>query len=198
MLMEQTQAPDSALPLDGFKGHLRIGSGFADDGDQDALLVPLLKAAIAAIEAWTGKILLERRFKWVLTDWREGDGQPLPLAPIKAIESVKMVDVLGWEQPLASETYWLQPDTHRPVLRPVGAQLPAPSSRGEIHIELSAGFGPSWSDVPADLGQAVLVLAAHYYEDRTATNREETAIPYAVSALIERWRTVRLLGGGRR
>ncbi|HRO16297.1 MAG TPA: head-tail connector protein, partial [Paracoccus sp. (in: a-proteobacteria)] len=58
----------------------------------------------------------------------------------------------------------------------------------------SAGFGTSWDRVPADLAQAVLMLAARYYEDR-GFDGTQLALPHGVSALIERWRAVRTLGG---
>ena len=51
MLVEETTVPMSALPVAEFKDHLRLGSGFSDDGIQDALLDAHLRAAMAAIEA---------------------------------------------------------------------------------------------------------------------------------------------------
>ncbi|MEY2961928.1 MAG: hypothetical protein RLZ60_1758, partial [Pseudomonadota bacterium] len=70
MLVEQTTVPLAALPVAEFKGHLRLGSGFADDGLQDGVLVAALRAAIAAIEARTGKILIQRDFSWTVYRWR--------------------------------------------------------------------------------------------------------------------------------
>ncbi len=60
MLVEQTTVPGAALPVAEFKDHLRLGTGFADDGVQDGVLEAYLRAAMAAIEARTGKILLTR------------------------------------------------------------------------------------------------------------------------------------------
>jgi len=44
----------------------------------------------------------------------------------------------------------------------------------------------------------VLLLAAHYYEHRTETALGEGCMPFGVASLIERYRKVRLLGGGAR
>ena len=60
-----------------------------------------------------------------------------------------------------------------------------------------AGYGPEWSDLPADLGQAVLLLAAYYYEFRHDASSHAPAMPVGVLALIESHRTVRLFMGGR-
>ena len=62
MLIEETAVSPAALPLAEFKAHLRLGTGFADDDIQDPVLESFLRAAIAAIEGRTGKMLLERIF----------------------------------------------------------------------------------------------------------------------------------------
>ena len=49
MLVEQTTVPTAALPVAEFKDHLRLGTGFADDGVQDDVLETYLRAAIATI-----------------------------------------------------------------------------------------------------------------------------------------------------
>ena len=72
MLVEETTVPLSALPVAQFKDRLRLGSGFSDDGLQDSVLESYLRAAIAAIEARTGKILIERAFTWTLSAKHQG------------------------------------------------------------------------------------------------------------------------------
>ena len=42
LLIEMTPVPDAALPVAAFRDHLRLGSGFADEGAEDALLQALL------------------------------------------------------------------------------------------------------------------------------------------------------------
>jgi uncharacterized phiE125 gp8 family phage protein len=42
------------------------------------------------------------------------------------------------------------------------------------------------------------MLAAHYYEYRHEMGLSGGCMPFGVSSLIERYRTVRLLGGGAR
>ena len=58
MLVEQTTVPTAALPVAEFKDHLRLGTGFADDGVQDDVLEAYLRAAIATIEARTSLSLI--------------------------------------------------------------------------------------------------------------------------------------------
>lgn len=197
MLVEETTVPLSALPVAQFKDHLRLGSGFSDDGVQDAVLESYLRAAMAAIEARTGKILIERDFGWTLSAWRDARRQPLPIAPVNAISGVVLVDLRGIETLVDPASLILQPDLQRPSLQPVGTFLPNIPTGGTVRIGIMAGFGPEWTDLPPDLAQAVMLLAANFYEYRHDVARNTPAIPATVLALIERHRTVRLFMGGR-
>lgn len=197
MLTEDTPVPSLVLPVAEVKDHLRLGSGFADDGLQDGLIESYTRAALAAIEARIGKMLFRRRFLWVVECWRDGDEQALPVAPVSAIASLTLEDADGGEVVLPAATYRLIPDLHRPRLAGRGNGLPTIPSQGFAKVVFDAGFGPGWADVPVDLRQAVLLLAAEYYEHRHDDNAQAAGLPFGVVTLIERWRTVRILGGGR-
>ncbi len=196
ILTEQSTTPAAALPVAAFRDHLRLGTGFADDGAQDALLEALLRAAMAAIEGRTGKVLLTRDFLWQLTSWRGVERQPLPVAPVTALGSVTVVDRQGEATVLAASAYRLEKDSHRPQLSAGGRALPAIPLGGRVEIRFEAGFGAGWASIPADLAQAVFLLAAHYHAHRSEAAFGEGGMPFGVLALLERWRTVRVLGGG--
>lgn len=195
MLIEENTVSSGALPVALFKEHLRLGSGFSEDGLQDNLLESFLRSALAAIEARTGKALIERNFTWTLTRWRSSIEQALPIAPVNAIERVTVADRIGVERPVGVETYQLRKDAHRPVLAAVGGTLPTIPNAGSVRIEMLAGFGPEWADLPSDLAQAVMLLAAHYYEYRHEIQYDGGCMPFGVSALIERYRMIRLTSG---
>ena len=198
MLIEQTGVLAAALPVQTMKEHLRLGSGFTDDGVQDGLVESYLRAAMAAIEGRIGKALLARRFLLTLEDWRDGAAQALPVAPVIAIVSVTLFDALGAAVLVDPARYRLVADVHRPKLASRGVLLPQVPLDGRAEVVFEAGFGADWSDVPADLVQAVMLLAAEYYENRHEQGAREGGLPHGVQALIERWRTVRILGGGAR
>jgi uncharacterized phiE125 gp8 family phage protein len=197
MLTEVTALPQAVLPVAQFRDHLRLGSGFDDDALQDGLIETYLRAAIAAIEARIGKILIERDFVWVVTQWREGGLVALPVAPVNAITEFTIVARDGTETAIPDTAWRLIPDHQRPVLEALGASLPSIPQGGAARIGFMAGFGPDWSDLPADLAQAALMLAAHFYENRNASGRDPAAMPFGVAALLERYRTIRLFVGGR-
>ncbi|MBK4217845.1 hypothetical protein JJJ17_18070 [Paracoccus caeni] len=195
MLREETAPPAGALPVGALRDHLRLGSGFeiAADAAEDAALAGFLRAAIATVEARTGKVLLTRRFRMQLDDWRDRLGQPLPLAPVIAVEKIEIDDGAGIVTELGPEAWRLVPDGQRPVILPAGVILPHVPRLGSVAVTFTAGFGADWADVPADLAQAVIMLAAGYYEDRSFEGSK--AMPFGVAALIERWRQVRVLAG---
>lgn len=198
MLTEETTVPSAVLPVQALKEHLRLGSGFTDGDIQDGLVESYLRASIAAIEARIGKVLIERRFAWVLDDWRDPVEQALPVAPVSALVSLTLADAEGDETAVAPETYRLIPDLHRPRLAGRGTLLPTVPSQGSVRVVFDAGFGAAWANVPVDLQQAVMLLASEYYEHRHDDSAQMAGLPFGVVTLIERWRTVRILGGGGR
>ncbi|MBO9444700.1 head-tail connector protein [Ruegeria sp. R14_0] len=195
MLIEETAIADAALPVDQFKAHLRLGTGFAEDSVQDEVLKGFLRAAIAAIEARTGKVLIEREFSWSLNVWRDQSGEVLPVAPVTQISSVTLVAADGAQTALATDVYRAEKDSQRPKLRPKGTFLPKIAKGGSVRIVFSAGMAADWGGLPADLGQAVLLLAAHYYEYRDETALGAGCMPFGVTSLIQRYRTVRFGAG---
>lgn len=197
ILTEVNAPPTAAVPVRAFAEHLRLGSGFADDGSQDAVLELYLRAAMAAIEARLGRVLLAREFAWTVTHWREDASQGLPIAPVQAVTSVTLVGADGAETPVDPEAWSVLRDTQRPrLVGRFGRSLPRIPRSGHAEIRLIAGFGVTWGDVPADLRQAVFLLAAHYYENRADAAPNGAAMPFGVLVLIESYRATRIGGGG--
>lgn len=196
MLIEETSVPLAALPVDQLKAHLRLGSGFSDDDLQDDILESFLRAAMAAIEARIGKALIEREFSWALTGWRDPGRQVLPISPVTAMLSLTLTDGNGDATLVASADYRLEPDLQQPRLIGQGGHLPRIPHDGSVELRFIAGYAAEWSDSPADLQQAVMLLAAHYYEYRHETALQGGCMPFGVTSLIERYRPLRTYFGG--
>lgn len=193
ILIELTQVPDADLPVAAFRDHLQLGSGFADDGLQDAVLVPQLRAALSAVEARTGKTLLAREFKLVVTAWRDLARQVLPTAPVSSVDALMIVDLNETVETIPPAAFRLSPDAHTPALQSVSLSLPLIPVGGTAEIEFTAGFG-NWDAVPADLQQAVLLMATHFYENRSAISSRQYPLPMAVASLCRRHTPMRLVG----
>lgn len=195
ILIEDSPVALAALPVEKFKAHLRLGTGFSDGDVQDPVLEGFLRAAIGAIEARTGKALIERAFTWTLSAWRDQSGQVMPIAPVTGVTGVVMREAGGAESVVDAGLYRLEESAVRPVLRPVGALLPAIPAGGSVVVSFTAGMAEEWGGLPADLGQAVLLLAAHYHEYRHETALGGGCMPFGVTSLIERYRSMRLFKG---
>ena len=189
-LVETGSVAVTALPLAEFRAHLRLGTGFGAETLQDAVLEGYLRAALAAVEARISKVLLARDFEMTVAEWSEAGVLVLPRAPVSAVSRVALRDVTGAGTVVDAEAYRLEVDAHWPKLRSVGVCLPNIGS-GEAVVALTAGFG-AWADVPADLQQAVLLLASHYYEYRNETALARGCMPFGVTSLIERFRPLRI------
>ncbi|MXU66315.1 head-tail connector protein [Oceanomicrobium pacificus] len=196
VLTEVTAIPDARWPVAAFADHLLMSSGFDDDDRDDALLLMLLRAAAAAVEARLGKALLARDFRVALAAWRRSDRQPLPMAPVYGGGQFVMRDAGGAD--LGDPGGWvLEPDTARPALVGTGGRpLPAIPAGGVAEVTFTAGFAADWTDLPADLQQAVFLLAAHYHAARDGAAGADLAMPVGVLALIDPHRVIRVLGAG--
>lgn len=192
ILTELTSILTAQLPITLLREHLRLGTGFADDGHQDALLEAYLRAAISAVEGRTGCVLLSKNMSWGLTAWRHFDKQCLPVRPLNAITEVKLVDVVGGETVVDPLGYRLVQDDQAPYIAASGLALPSIPTNGSVEIAFSAGFGGSWNQVPPDLARAAIMLAADFYENRAS--QDATSLPSGILALLERFRPIRVFG----
>ena len=193
-LIETSVVADEDLPVAAFRAHLRLGTGFADDTSGDALLVQHLRGAIAMIEGRIGKALMSRDFRLTLPGWRWPDAQAIPVAPVTNVALVTLVDAEGTETVAPATAWRLVVDRHRPQILATGAVLPGVPTNGRVEIAFTAGFGASWDAVPDDLKQAVLRLAAQFYDGRTGAE----PIDGPIAALLQRWAPVRVTAGGHR
>ncbi|MBY6055857.1 head-tail connector protein [Leisingera daeponensis] len=196
MLSEVTPVPEAALPLAPFKAHLRLGTGFGEGSLQDEVLFGFLRAALAAVEGRTGKALIIRDFELELMHWRDRARTVLPIAPVQDVTAVAVRDAGGAETVLDASAYRLERDSQHPSLIPAAGLLPAVPAGGLVRITLQAGMAADWGGLPADLAQAVMLLAAHYYEYRADTGLHGGCMPFGVTSLIERYRSLRLTLGG--
>lgn len=192
-LNELTAVPSADLPVAELSAHLHLGTGFADDGSQDSVLESYLRAALSAIESRIGKAIFERRFLWTIFAWNNSGRQGLPIAPVSAIETLKTLTASGSETVVDPATFQLVRDTMRPSIVASGGAFPSIPAGGHAELTLLAGYAATWVNIPTDLQQAVLQMAAHYFENRQG-EANATDLPATVLALIAPYRPMRLSG----
>lgn len=164
-----------------------------DQTDEDDLLATLITAARLMVEAAAGRCLIEQAWRIVLDRWPSRGEIRLPLSPVARIEAARVYDLLGAAQPVSAAALSLQRNTDPPLIRVTGEVPEIGRSHGAIEIDIVAGYGPSAAAVPAPLRQAVLRLAARWFEERgDVASRDARGLPDAIAALVAPFRRGRL------
>jgi len=162
------------------RDHLRI-----DNDDSNAIIRNLIRAARSYAETYQHRALIQQT--WDITYSAFGDLE-IPKAPISSVTSVKYYDVDGVQQTLASSVYkvasadpsyiTLDEDQEWPSVQPIIEP---------ITVRIVAGYGTTAEDVPQMVRQAMLMLIAHWYENREASIIGVSAMraPIGVDALLQ-------------
>jgi len=184
-------APPAVEPvtLADAKAQLRV-----DSSAEDILIGSLLLTARLHIEAALGLALITQGWRLVLDRFPRGSVVALPLQPVSAVTSVQTIAADGTVTTLASSAALLDPGPPPRVIR-TGTSWPTITAAANgVAISFTAGFGPTPADVPLPIRQAMLLLIAHWYEHRDPIEigQPDTAIPKAVSVLLEPYRSPRL------
>lgn len=174
------------VPLAELKEHLDV-----DGDEQDTLLTTLIVVARATIERMTGQLMMTQSWKISVDAVPPGGLMILPLGPVQTVSAVTVYDAEGNATLWPGSTYTLDLVGEPARLLFHGAR-PIPGRRlGSIEIDVICGFGSSADAVPADLVQAVRLLAAHWYATRgNAIN--PSSVPDDVLSLIFAHRRLRL------
>jgi uncharacterized phiE125 gp8 family phage protein len=191
LLTEVAPATLNPVPLRELSLHLRLSHGFADDGAEDALLELYLRNATAAIETRLSRALIRRTYVLQVASWDRNGHLTLPIGPVGHVDTIRFIRP-GSTIDLTPEEWMLHPGESRQRLTGSGSCALRALPHGALaELGFSAGYGSSWNAVPDDLRQAVLLLAAHYYEHRSA-EEPGSGFPHAVRVILEPHRPVRL------
>src|SRR5690606_11933526 len=137
-----------------------------DGDDEEAaysdLVAAYLDAAIARVEAMSGRLLFTRSLRFTADAF--GTALQIPASPVSAITSVAYLDTDGQQQTLDGSAYVLidKADTPR-LFAAYGSSWPAVRDfPGAVVIEFEAGYGEDMEDIPAPLRQAVMQTVADW------------------------------------
>lgn len=154
----------------------------------DSLLQDYITAACALVggkDGIVGKVLTTETWELKL---RAARGcVVLPLSPVQSITSISYYDAENVLQELNVDDFYLYGDEDGAFIEPkTGVNWPSVYSRRDaIVMRFVAGFGTA-ADVPANITRAIRLIAAHWYENRTAVLVGVTAqeLPLAVESLL--------------
>ncbi|MDX2155138.1 MAG: head-tail connector protein [Hyphomicrobiaceae bacterium] len=173
------------------KAHLRV-----DGTAEDALIQSLVITSRLHIEAALGLALVTQGWSYFLDRWPKSGRIVMPLRPIAAIAHVRLWDADGASRTLDPADFFLDGQGYPPRLAPfAGTALAAPGRPvNGVEIAFTAGFGAAPADVPATIRHALLLLVAHWYENREPVEIGSGihAVPAMVSELLSPYRRRRL------
>jgi len=170
------------------KAHLRL-----DTGEEDALVLALIRAARDYLETVTGLCLMTRPMRLYLDDWPEDRVIRIARGPVRTIEAVTVYDADGAPVEVDAGGHVLD-GTARPA-RLVLAEKPLTARAvNGIEIDFTAGFGETGAEVPDTLKRALLLHVAAMFELRGAVSPGDQpgTVPAGYDRLIAPYRMRRL------
>jgi len=196
MSIKQTTAP-SAEPVTTTqaKTHMRV-----DTSDDDTYIDTLVSAARSFCENFTGRQFVTATWTWKMDrfpsrldashPWRKQE-MTVPRPPLASVSSITYVDVDGAAQTWSSSLYDVDSNGDPGRIVPTyGEDFPGVRVQNDaVTVVYTAGYGGA-SDVPQEIKQAILLLAAHWYENREASivGVSASTIPLAVDSILWNYR----------
>lgn len=199
------EAASSPVLLGDLKRHLRIETDLADDDDY---LNGLLSAAQNYVEGRsgiTGRAMLTQRWRLDLEtfcDWRRAcEAWPptyageikIPLPPLRSVEAVQYLDATSTLQTVDASTYRIVSGggQRSSIIPKPGFAWPSPPYAPDaVQISFTCGYADRASLAAERQGMihAILLLAAHWYENRegvvTPLGNDAKDIPFGIAALL--------------
>lgn len=189
-LVMQTAHVAEPISVAEAKAYLRI-----DGSSEDVLISSLILTSRLHIEAALGLALMDQEWRLVLDRWPVSGVVRLPLRPLQSVSEVRVFDADGSASIVDPGSYIVDTAGTPPRLIATAAGWPKPGQVANgIEIDFSAGYGAVAEDVPEPIRQALLLLAAHWYEHRDPIEIGSggSAIPGDVSRLLKPYRVVRI------
>jgi uncharacterized phiE125 gp8 family phage protein len=173
------------------KLHLRV-----DTDAEDTLIQSLIMASRLHIEAALDLALITQTWRDHRDAWPRSRTINLPLRPVQGVTAIRILTDDDESRLLDPDAFILDGSANpaRLVWRSTGI-APAPNTAANgIEIDFVAGFGDEPSDVPQPIRQALLLLTAHWYENREPVEigAAATVIPGIISELLSPYRRRRL------
>ncbi len=169
------------------KAHLRV-----DASGEDSLIQSLIMASRLHIEAALDLALITQSWRHQRDVWPPSRVLILPLRPIQSLTAVTLHDDDATSRTLDVSDFVVDGHANpaRLVWRGNGAVPAAGIIANGIEIDIVAGYGDAATDVPQPIRQALLLLIAHWYENREPVEIGATAttIPASVSELLMPYR----------
>lgn len=171
--------------------------------DEDGMMAGLLLAAREHCENHTHRVFSTQTFalsvdqRWpTVFNYRNVDRHRrivLPKPPAQSVVNVSYVDTFGATQVLDPSQYQFSKGTlHGFIDQAYGVCWPAVRRQPDaITVQFVAGYGTNPSNLPESIRQAILMLIAHFYQNREAVVGTDARVspielPLGVESLLSK------------
>lgn len=157
--------------------------------DDNARLIGLINTATLHAETSTRRALMTQVWDYFASDFPRGNRLALPKPPLQSVASVKYTPDAGSETTFAVSNY-IEDTAGEPgaVVLNVGASWPTDAlvAVNGVAVRFTAGFGATGDLVPETIRTAILMLVAHWNENREVVIVGTTAnrVPQSFDALL--------------
>ena len=159
MYRKQTVAPvNPAIELADVKLY-----GYINTDEDDSFITSLLDTAVAYVEDYTGKALINQTFDVYYSSNELRDKMPLCELNVTAINSFNTYDLQGNATLMSSSLYRLTGNKEVSVVFDQGITYSTVRDCDAAIVNVSAGYGASKTDIPDKLFQATAMFCAHLY-----------------------------------
>jgi len=167
------------ITVEEAKAHCRI-----EHGAEDGLITSLIAAAFRHIENRTGQTFDKVDNAEMVLDALPAGGAGIELqwTPVRAIQGLVYLDPQGGEQTLSAADLSLDVRGVYPKLYPVNEWPESKAQRASVKVSADIGY----SELPADVRAAALLIIGHLYENREAVviGTIATDLPMGVELLL--------------
>ena len=172
------------LTLSEVKAQLRI-----EHNDDDTLIARLIQTAVAYIDVvgTVGKAMISQTWgEWIAPN---PSTVLLSLGPVQSVSAIRFYDTDNVLQTATLSDFFVLGTKGRTTIRPKPSKAwPTTFDRDDaIKIEYVIGFGGSPSDVPQTVRHGLMMLVAHWYENREneLIGTISKTLPHGFEALID-------------
>lgn len=172
------------------KLHARV-----DGASQDQAILALITAARGYVEEATGRVLIEQGWRIYRDDWPAAGVVRIRPSPLVRVDAITVYDAEGTPGVVPASDYEIDVTSVPARVRMARGVVILPGREiNGIEIDVTAGYGAAAEDVPAPLRQAILMLVAHWFENREAAQHGVAAaeVAHGVSRLVGPYRMVRV------
>lgn len=186
MGLTQTVAPASEpVTLGELRDQLRI-----DGGTNDSELTVLNEAARMNVEHHQKRQLITATYTLKMDAFPLADTIWMPVPPLISVGSISYEDIDGETQTFAASKYQVEISGERGsiTLEPDESWPDTESQRrNAVTITFDAGYGTAGSDVPRETRLAIMMLVAHWFENRepVVVGMTVTTFPMHVQTLMD-------------